>query len=130
MTAMVKAEDQSLIDGLGYAEVSTVSYNMPNLQLKFSFQPGVLSTVIELLQVIHLVVSQTQGDNGDFVVGEVSLTAVENGGKSVLSNLHYRFYDQDNAVLNFPDVCLYHFHLEGDICVEAVSESYRISQQE
>ncbi len=119
------ADYASLFEDLQHAFVTQVQYNKSVIQIDFALE-GADFANIRLSEIVHLVYSQTLADEGAYFVGELSLTQVSDGGKEVLSTLHYRFFDQNKEVFSYPSEQLFHFHLEGDICLEVVCGAYEL----
>jgi len=102
-----------------------------SIRFNFSFgsDPTVRDMVIKLSEVVHFLLSKDSDDNeGCYTVYETTLTELEDGGKEVLSSLSYPIKSTDGNVFCYPSKTLFHFHLEGDLCVEVVCGKYEVFQ--
>jgi hypothetical protein len=118
-------EYDNLMAELKYAFVTRLNLSHSAVQLDFMLD-GENTVVLRLCEVVHLVLSQSLAEEGPHLVGELSITPVSDGGKEVLAALHYRFFKQNGEVFSYPGEQLFHFHLEGAICLEAVCRSYQL----
>jgi hypothetical protein len=55
---------------------------------------------------------------------EAILSKLDDGGEAVLRKTGYGFVGQDGNVATYPNIDLYHFHLEGEICADIVCRSF------
>ncbi|GAB4289580.1 MAG: hypothetical protein Fur0025_24110 [Oscillatoriaceae cyanobacterium] len=120
---------ESLLTNLRKSQLTGISFDPESLALTLEFTLGDEVKVIKMqfFQLIHLVISKEIDENdGCFFVGDVSLTPVADGGKEILSSLLYRFRERDGTVATYPQQSLFHFHLEGGVCIEAVCGEWEL----
>jgi hypothetical protein len=98
-------------------------------RLEFTYGSQEYDVVIQLFQIVHFVLSKDPDDNDPFYVGRIDLTVIENGGKEILSSLLYPFRDRTGSVASYPSRSLFHLHIEGGVCIEAVCGSYQVFQE-
>ena len=125
MISYLGEDDVALLSALKCAFISCVKLDQTVMKIQFILD-GIMFATLELHKVVHAVISQTLDDEGPHAVGELSLSSVNDGGKEVLNALAYRFLNRDGKAFIYPNNQLYHFHTEGDICVEVVCGSYQL----
>ena len=124
--------NESTLKDLRKSQLVGLSFDPTHLwvRLEFTFGGEGDNVVIQLTQRIHFVLSKDPDDDDwCFFVCEINLTPIEDGGKEILSSLGYRFRERDGTVASCSSRSLFHFHLEGGVCIEAVCGSYQVSQQ-
>ena len=129
MTATIISNLTTFLEDLKSADLVGISMIPKNigLRLDFTYGPEVGDVAIELYQIIHLVLSQplnSEDTDYCFWVGEVKLQQLSEKVPEVLSSLSYPFTNSQH--LTTP---LIQFYLEGDICLEAICQSYKIFQE-
>jgi hypothetical protein len=125
--------DEALIESLARSQLLAVYLDSKALSLRFQFTfgPPADDIVVELLNTAHIVISKDIDDAELLaVVGEVRLTAVSDGGFSILTKLGYLFKSEanSNAVFTYPSRTMYHFHMEGDVSADVVCGKYTITR--
>jgi hypothetical protein len=96
------------------------------LSIDFISNVGDVSVLLKLFNPTLFKFSRTLDDEGLFVVGGVSLTPFDDGGRDILDSLGYDFRNEHGYTVSFPNRVLWHFHLEGDICIDVVCENYEL----
>lgn len=96
------------------------------LSIDFTSSVGDVDVLLKLFNPTLFKLSRTLDDEGLFVVGEVSLIPFHDGGRDILDSLGYDFRNESGYTLSFPNRVLWHFHLEGDICIDVVCEKYEL----
>ncbi|HEY6805044.1 MAG TPA: hypothetical protein VI306_15825 [Pyrinomonadaceae bacterium] len=96
------------------------------LSIDFTSNIGHTGIILKLFNLSLLKVSRSLDDEGLYVVGEVSLTPFHDGGGRLLNSLGYGFKNERGETISYSDRTFWHFHLEGDICIDAVCENYEI----
>jgi hypothetical protein len=137
MTVTISPNTQSLLKSLRKSQLVGLSVDPNHLWVRLEFTYGTFggeadTVVIQLTQLVHFTLSKDPDDDDDdwcFFVGEINLTPIEDGGKEILSSLGYRFRERDGTVASYPSRSLFHFHIEGGVCIEAVCGSYQVSQE-
>ncbi len=129
MTSVAQQHLANFLKDLKTADLVGISMIPKNigLRLDFTYGPEVGDVAIELYQIIHLVLSQPlnyEETDYCFWVGEVKLQQLSETVAEVLSSLSYPFTNSQQ--LRTP---LIQFYLEGDICLEAICQSYKIFQE-
>lgn len=119
---------QSLLKQMEASSVSTFFIEPSGrwLSIDFTSSVGELDVLLKLFNPILFKFSRTLDDEGLFVVGGVSLTSIYDGGKDILDSLSYDFKDESSHRVSYPQRALWHFHLEGDICIDVVCEYYEL----
>lgn len=125
MNKVLDEEYANLMASLKYASVTSLQLSKSAVQVDFAMD-GADTAILRLSEVVHMVLSQTLADEGAYLVGELSITPVNDGGKEILSALQYRFSNQNGEVFSYPAVEMFHFHLEGDVCLEVVCGSCQL----
>lgn len=100
--------------------------NLFSLKLNFVFAPEEHNIIIELLNLVSFSASRTPDDEGCYNVYQVSLDLLEDGGEKALTLLGYAFKGKDDKVFSYLGRRLFHFRLEGDVCLDVVCTSYRV----
>ncbi|NEO56617.1 MAG: hypothetical protein F6K54_28205 [Okeania sp. SIO3B5] len=129
MTSTIITNLTTFLEDLKSADLVGISMIPKNigLRLDFTYGPEVGDVAIELYQIVHLVLSQPlnyEETGYCFWVGEVKLQQLSETASEVLSSLSYPFTNSQH--LTTP---LIQFYLEGDICLEAICQSYKIFQE-
>lgn len=96
------------------------------LNVEFTSSVGDGDVLLKFFNVALFKFSRTLDDEGLFVVGAVSLKPYGDGGRDILDSLGYDFRDEGGNPVSFPDRVLWHFHLEGDVCIDLVCEKYEL----
>lgn len=125
------AEIQDQLRHLNNSDLSAfnLSSDRSRLTLEATTGPQGIDYTIELISIIHLVFSQTPGDEEPYFVGEISVTRLSDGGKKSLSDLLYGFRAKNGDTVSFPAISLLHIRLEGAIYFEAICEHITISKK-
>ena len=120
-----------MLDYLRRSQLIGISLEPTELsaRLEFTYGSQEYDVVIQLFEIIHFVLSKDPDDNAPLYVGRIDLTVIENGGKEILSSLLYPFREQDGSVTSYPSRSLFHLHIEGGVCIEAVCGSYQVFQE-
>ena len=101
------------------------------IKLNFIFNPSINEIYIQLFDIVHLSFSKTIDDNeGCYLVYEINLTEIDDGGKNILSSLNHLFRNSDGEVFSYPSESLLHFYLEGDVCIEYVCRKCEVNESE
>jgi len=103
--------------------------SLASLSLEFVSTINGNSLTVKLLNPVLFKLSRTIDDEGFFVIGEAELTPVEDGGKKILSCLDYCFKAEDGTAFSYDPRSLIYFRVEGDVCIDAVAESYELHQE-
>jgi hypothetical protein len=96
------------------------------LNVEFTSTVSDLGVLLKLYNLVLFKFSRTLDDEGLFVVGGVSLTPVHHGNQNILASLGYDFRNDDGYPVSYPSRGLWHFHVEGDICIDVVCEEYEL----
>ena len=132
MTETITLETKKLLKQLSHFQLYKVSFVETNwsVNLTFVFDNNTKDIIIELFNIIHLTMSKTIDDNdGCYMVGEVTITRVNDGGAKILSSLRYPLKNLDQNVLYYRSRSLFHLHLEGDMCLDIICGDFTIGQK-
>jgi hypothetical protein len=133
MTETITSETQALLNRLRNFQLVEISFEPTafSAHLTFTFGPNVKDIAIQLFEITHFVLSKDPDDNeGCYLINEVTLTKVSDGGLEILSSLNYPFKNRDGSVFFYPSKSLFYLNLEGDICLSVVCGKYQIFQIE
>jgi hypothetical protein len=133
MTRIITPETQALLDRLRDFQLVEISFKPTewSIHLTFTFGPNVKDIVVNLFEIAHFILSKNPDDNdGCYMVGEVTLTSITDGGLRVLSSLNYPFKNRDGSIFSYPSKQLFYWHLEGDVCLEVICGKYELFQIE
>jgi hypothetical protein len=117
---------QQTLERLRYYALSAIDVQGDVRRTKLTF----VSTVdreedisIELFELLFIRISRTPDDDPPYMVGEIKISALSaNEEKRLLTTLGYSFREDDtNAIPSFGKQ-LFHFTLEGSICLDIVCE--------
>lgn len=132
MNLTIAPKIESLLQNLDKSQLVGIDLDSNNLgvRLEFTFGPEKRDIIVQLFQLVHFIISKEPDDNdGCFFVGEVALNPLKDGGKKILSSLLYPLQEKNGNVASYPAKQMFHFHLEGGVCIEAVCGAYEIFQQ-
>jgi hypothetical protein len=137
VTVTISPNTKSILKSLRKSQLVGFSVDPNHLWVRLEFTYGTFggeadTVVIQLTQLIHFILSKNPDDDDDdwcFFVCEIKLTPVEDGGKEILSSLGHRLREADGTVASYSSHSLFHFYLEGGVCIEAVCGSYQVSQE-
>jgi len=129
MTTTITPNLTTFLEDLKSADLVGIYLNPHNLGLRldFTFGPDADDVAIEFYQIIHLVFSQPLNPDNEgicFWVGNVELKEIKDNIQESLFQ-SYPFTNQNLTLLQ----PLFHFHLEGDICLEVIFRNYKTFQQ-
>jgi len=116
-----------LIDKIPYCQISQFIMESTKLWLRLEFidPTDLKEIVLELYKIAYFSLSKTLNDeDGTYVVLEAKLSSINNS-LELLSKLNYGFINDPQLVLKKT----YHLHIEGDICLDVVCESYKIFEK-
>ncbi len=123
------------IDYLQRSQLKSIVLNPQTLALQFSFTQVEgkrnQDVELELLGIAQVNLAKDLQDDEMFaIVGEASLTSIADGGRAILEKLRYPFrsLENNNVPFSYLDTKMFHFHLEGDICVDVVCKEYRLKE--
>jgi hypothetical protein len=125
---MISSKIQELLKSLERYQLNQI-YTEPSgkyLRLDFEMGPQGHYTAIELIDIVQLSISRTLQDEGCYNVFEITMNVLREEQLQVLSSLGYVFIN-DETQINFCN--LLYFHLEGDIDIQIICQSYRVIQQ-
>jgi hypothetical protein len=125
--------DYILLDSLKHFQLVNIFFESETWSITFTFtfgsNPDTDDIVIKLSEIVQFVWSKKPDDNdGCYLVYEVSLTEINDGGAEILSRLGYPIFSRDGNILSYPSKQLFDFYLEGDINLEVVCGVYQIFQ--
>jgi hypothetical protein len=123
---------EGLLEYLQNSQLVNVFLQSQELWVRLDFSTGSneANVSVEFLNVLHFTISKTIDDEeGSYLVGNVKLERIEDGGLEVLSNLKYPFKDRTGQRLSFPSRDLFHFYLEGDVCIHVVCTTYKVLKE-
>lgn len=131
MPKIISPNIQSLLKYLRKSQLIGISFEPIKLSAHLEFTVGSegYDVIIQLFQIVHFMLSKYPYDNENFYSGEIDWTSIKDGGKEVLSSLLYPFKEQDGSLASYPSRSLFHLHIEGGVCIEAVCESYQVFQE-
>ena len=132
---MISTNTVSLLHYLRNSQITEISISPIDFSIKFTltfaFNTHSKNFVIQLFEVAHISCSKDVEDNeGCYVVYEIKLNEISDGGKNILSSLNYPIKNRNGDVFSYPSKTLFHFHLEGDMCIEAICGKYHIFELE
>lgn len=85
---------------------------------------------LKLSNTVQVSVSRTPNEeSGHWYVFEARLVAVLDGGLQVLKSLGHGFRKSTEALdlpFTYPETKLFHFHLEGQVCMDVVCAEYQV----
>ena len=124
---MVTKKTLSLLNTLRDFQLSEILISPVDWSTKLIFtfgsNPEIKDVSVQLSKIVHMTFSKDPDDNeGCYTTYEVKLNPIHDGGNDILSLLNYPIRSRDGNVFSYPSKMLFHFHLEGDICIEAVCE--------
>jgi hypothetical protein len=128
---MYSTENLKILGGFGDAQLAGISFDHEEFWVRLIFRMGssVKDVYLDLLDLAYFNFSKDPDDNeGCYLIGEVHLKAIENNRQELFSLLRFPFRDLDGEVSTYPSKPLFHFHLEGDVCVEALCGKYLIHE--
>ncbi|MDV3000150.1 MAG: hypothetical protein N5P05_001756 [Chroococcopsis gigantea SAG 12.99] len=131
MSGTIRPETEAILNKLRYFQLTEFLMNPDDFssRLTFRFNPDSQDIIVELLDIVHIILSKDPDDNdGCYPVGEVTLTNLKDGGKEVLESVNYPFKNRQGDVFSYPAKELFHFYLEGCIRLQVVCGRYRIFQ--
>jgi hypothetical protein len=117
-----------LIDKISHCQISQVVLEPTQLWLRLEFIDPIdlKEIVLELDKMAYFSLSKTSDDeDGAYVILEAKLSSV-NDSLGLLSKLNYGFISSPQ--INLLE-SIYHLHIEGDICLDVVCESYKIFER-
>lgn len=117
-----------LIDKISHCQISQFVLEPTKLWLRLEFIDPIdlKEIVLELYKMAYFSLSKTSDDeDGAYVILEAELLSV-NDSLELLSKLNYGFISSPQ--INVLD-SLYHLHIEGDICLDVVCESYKVFEK-
>jgi hypothetical protein len=119
--------NQYLPSDISYYQIVKVELEPIRLCLRLEFiDPISLKEIaLELNNMVYFSLSKTPDDEeGCYLLGEIKLSSINvSDREALLSQLGYGFIaNQDINFLN----TMYYLHIEGDICLEAVCEYYKL----
>lgn len=126
---MIPTTIVSLLNYLRNSQLTEISISPidSSIKLIFTFDSLTKNFVVQLFELVHISFSKDIEDNeGCYVVYEIKLNEINGGGKDILSLLNYPIKDRHGNVFSYPSKALFHFHLEGDMCIEAVCGKYQV----
>lgn len=128
---MITPETRTLLKSLRDFQLVNIFFDPTewsiNLTFTFGSDPSISDIVVKLSEIVHFVWSKNLDDNdGCYLVYEVILTEINDGGVEVLSSLSYPIKRADGNVFSYPSKKLFHFYIEGDIILEIVCGTYQI----
>lgn len=82
---------------------------------------------VELFEPLFIRISRTPDDDSPYLVGDIRISALGSDEENrLLTMLSYSFREDDtNAVPSFGKQ-LFHFSMEGSICIDLVCQDYSI----
>ena len=98
-----------------------------SLKLAFVNESGTFHE-LHLTGVYQISLSRHPGEDGPFVIGEVWIARRLDGAKEVLEALKYGFVDDSGQVFSGAQQALHHFHLEGDVVLDVICESFSLGE--
>lgn len=127
----VPAKHQALLEQLKSCDLSGISIEPSGQWLRFDFTSGIggPSVVVTLFNPTFFKFSRDFDDEGHSVVGEASLIPLKDGGKEAFTSLGYDLRNECGTVATYSSRSLFHFHLDGGICIDAVCEAYEMLQE-
>ena len=128
---MIPTSTVSLLHYLRNSQLTEISISPVDFSVKltftFAFESHSRDFVVHLFRLVHISFSKDLEDNeGCYVVYEMNLKKIDDGGKNILSLLNYPIKNRTGEVFSYPSQELYHFHLEGDMCIEVICGKYHI----
>lgn len=108
-----------------------VFQNLQNISLHFSFSGDARSeTILSLASVIHFVCSRapSNDDTDSYYVGEVSIEKINSGLNDMLDKLCYGFVDGKGKTFTYPDLDIYHLHIEGEIVIDIFCQYVKLAK--
>lgn len=129
MIEIIPQNIQFLLNSLSKSQLVGISFELTGVRLEFTSGIQGSDVIIQLFQVVHFMLSKDPDEQETFYVGRIDLTPLEKGGKEILSALLYPFKERDGTVVSYPSHPLFHLHIEGGVCIEAVCGSYQVFQE-
>jgi hypothetical protein len=123
------------ISYLQRSQLKSIALNPQTMALQFRFtevegKPD-QDVELELLGIAQVNLAKDLEDEEMLaIVGEARMASITDGGRAIFEKLHYPFrsLEHESAPFSYPDLELFHFHLEGDICADVVCKEYRLKE--
>ena len=125
------SSEQKLIASLRDAQLKYVRLDPERMAiaLRFTFGTDRPDVMVHLRNTAHIAISKDPNDEElPAVVGIATLVPLSVDRISTLTKLAYPFRNTDDpsTVFTYSETPLYHFHLEGDICLDIVCGKYSV----
>jgi len=124
----MSSEREDLLERLRYYSLASLKLEVEvqNIHLNFvSTVEGEEDVSIKLFDPLLVKISRTSDDEGPFLVGNISLTALSREEeKDLMDKLGYCFREPDTDSQPAFTKQLFHFFLEGSICIDVVCEGH------
>lgn len=99
------------------------------LELEFTHGEGDEGVFLRCLNVIHFIFSKDLDDDDDcYFAGDVFIESLRDGGKKVLTRLHYGLRELDREeTASYPSHSLFYVYIDGDVGLHVVCEQIQTS---
>lgn len=130
MREVEPSEKEQIFERLRYYALAAVEMDAEVKSIKLNFvstTDGEEDLRIEFFEPLLIKLSRTPDDDGPYLIGDLTLEALSlDEEKKLMERLGYYFRDPDTN--NPPSFGrqLFHFFLEGAICIDIVFEDYSI----
>jgi len=124
--------EEEILKLLAESELFDVSVNpvASNLHLAFSSIEHKIKIQLELYKVIHVSFSRDQNEIIPYSIDEVILNFVKDIDPIFVSyTVAYQARYEYAKTISIPKNGLYHLHVDGDVIIDAVAESYQIKSE-
>lgn len=132
MSQQVSQSQEELFRRLSYYSIESVLIDPVLRTMHISFVSTVEQEddiVLKLARPILIKISKLPEDEELFLVGEIKLRILEDDRVLVLNELQFGFKLTDEVSVSDLPTRLYHFHLEGHMCLDVVCVAFSISRQ-
>jgi hypothetical protein len=126
-----KEMKNELVQELSNYQITGISLEPSQLWLRVeltcgSHKPDV---TLEMHNIAQISISKTPDDEDScYFAGEVTITPCDDGGKSILTQLGYAFSNRKGEVMAMSSNA-FHIHIEGDICLDVVCQTYKLLKE-
>ncbi len=99
---------------------------------RFSVELEDLSQIIiDMRSILLFNLSKTLADmEGPYFIIELEMKKVLDGGKDLLTKLHYDCKDKQGNLIIYPGKTIYHLRLDGDISCDVVSVEFDLYRKQ